>query len=149
MYLKDYVNARVHALGVRKWDSTIMCPLNNQSELPDPQRWSKDLESGDPVIDWQHKELLRRFEKLEEALKEGSGQEMIVNLVAFLHRYALTQNARARFRQRLRRLPRQDRTTLFTAYLNRRSRLRKFPTLEKRFQELAPHGGLFIAEVQT
>lgn len=62
----------------------------DESALRDPRYWSKELESGDPIIDWQHKELLRRFVSLEDALKEGSGQELIVEIVAFLQRYVLT-----------------------------------------------------------
>ncbi len=56
----------------------------------DPRNWTDDLVSGHQVIDEQHRELLRRFEMLEDAVKKGQGFDEVRALVAFLQRYVLT-----------------------------------------------------------
>ena len=55
-----------------------------------PKYWSDDLESGNSLIDGQHKELLRRFVALETAIQEGRGLNEVKGVAAFLQRYVLT-----------------------------------------------------------
>ena len=56
----------------------------------DPRNWTEELVSGHQVIDEQHRELLRRFEMLEDAIKKGQGFDEVRALIAFLQRYVLT-----------------------------------------------------------
>ena len=56
----------------------------------DPKNWTDDLVSGHHVIDEQHRELLRRFEMLEEAVAKGRGFDEVKALAAFPQRYVLT-----------------------------------------------------------
>ncbi len=64
----------------------------SQNTVPDtdPRNWTEDLVSGNQVIDQQHRELLRRFEMLEDAVKEGEAFKEVKLLAAFLQRYVLT-----------------------------------------------------------
>lgn len=55
-----------------------------------PRNWTEDLISGNQIIDQQHRELLRRFEMLEDAVKAGEGFKEVRSLAAFLQRYVLT-----------------------------------------------------------
>lgn len=60
------------------------------SSINQPKYWTDDLESGNSIIDNQHRELLRRFEMLEEAIKNDKGYQEVKGLVTFLQRYVLT-----------------------------------------------------------
>lgn len=52
--------------------------------------WSDELESGNALIDQQHRELLIRFEALEDAIRRGKGYNEVKGVAAFLQRYVLT-----------------------------------------------------------
>lgn len=52
--------------------------------------WSDELESGNPLIDGQHRELIRRFENLEIAIEKEHGYQEVKSVAAFLQRYVLT-----------------------------------------------------------
>jgi hemerythrin len=56
----------------------------------DLKYWSDDLESGNQLIDYQHRELIRRFETLETAIIQGQGFQEVKSVAAFLQRYVLT-----------------------------------------------------------
>jgi len=58
-------------------------------KLPPLRYWSPELELRQD-IDKQHKFLIYQYERLENAIKEGHGYELLINIVLFLHQYALT-----------------------------------------------------------
>ncbi len=62
----------------------------NPPSTNDPRNWTEELVSGHQIIDDQHRELLRRFEALEDAVNAGQGFKEIKPLLAFLQRYVLT-----------------------------------------------------------
>lgn len=49
--------------------------------------WRENFNVGIPEIDAQHRELFFRLDKLEAALKEGKGREIIINTFHFLDQY--------------------------------------------------------------
>jgi len=59
------------------------------AKLPPLRYWSPELALR-PDIDKQHKLLIYQYERLENAIKKGRGYEMLINIVLFLHQYALT-----------------------------------------------------------
>lgn len=52
--------------------------------------WSPYLAVGVSVIDDQHIELFSRFNKLLDALTQGSGKEEVASVVTFLEGYVVT-----------------------------------------------------------
>ncbi len=52
-----------------------------------PLEWNKDLSTGVPWQDRQHKELFKRLNKLLEAMDVGLGKEEVVRLFQFLDEY--------------------------------------------------------------
>ena len=56
----------------------------------DPKNWTEELVSGHSAIDEQHRELLRRFEMLEDAIETGKAFDEVRSISAFLQRYVLT-----------------------------------------------------------
>ena len=51
--------------------------------------WTPELSVGFPDIDNQHEELLKRFNKLQEACREGREREEVRHLFDFLDHYVL------------------------------------------------------------
>jgi hemerythrin len=51
--------------------------------------WSKDLETGNDLIDSQHKELVQAVNNLLSACANGKGREEIVHTVDFLSEYTV------------------------------------------------------------
>ena len=51
--------------------------------------WTEKLAVGHAVIDEQHRELFRRFDKLIEACRQASGKERIEELLCFLDSYVV------------------------------------------------------------
>lgn len=49
--------------------------------------WSKDLETGNALIDSQHKELFERINALLAACAAGKGRAEVVNTTKFLYEY--------------------------------------------------------------
>lgn len=49
--------------------------------------WKTNLETGLKVIDDQHKELFRRFNKLLEACNAGQGRDEVLKVLLFLNDY--------------------------------------------------------------
>ncbi len=49
--------------------------------------WSKDLETGNPLIDQQHKELINAINKLLDACAKGQGRTEIESTLRFLSDY--------------------------------------------------------------
>ncbi len=50
--------------------------------------WGPLMETGIPVVDAQHKQLVRRLNELGLEMKKGRGRESVADLLAFLRRYA-------------------------------------------------------------
>ena len=50
---------------------------------------TRGLAMGDPIIDRQHAEILRRAANLKIALQEGRGDEQVAELLAFLEDYTM------------------------------------------------------------
>jgi len=51
-------------------------------------QWSSAMETGVPVIDRQHKELVRQVNELVEAMRAGKGRQVVGDTLVFLGRYA-------------------------------------------------------------
>jgi len=49
--------------------------------------WSKDLETGNPMIDAQHKELFAAFNQFLDACNQGKGKDEILKTMDFLINY--------------------------------------------------------------
>jgi hemerythrin len=49
--------------------------------------WSNDLETGNPMIDSQHKELIRALNNLLDACSAGRGRELLNETLDFLTDY--------------------------------------------------------------
>lgn len=60
------------------------------SSHEEPKYWTEELVSGNPVIDQQHIELIRRFEMLESSIAREQGYKEVKGLVTFMQRYVLT-----------------------------------------------------------
>ncbi len=52
-------------------------------------QWEPKMATGIAKIDAQHKELIRRINKLLDAMKEGQGREMVGEVLEFLGRYVV------------------------------------------------------------
>ena len=50
--------------------------------------WKEAYETGHPIIDEEHQELVAQLNRLEEALKAGQGQTEIQGLLEYLDQYA-------------------------------------------------------------
>lgn len=50
-------------------------------------RWSKDMETGHPLIDEQHKELIRIINELLSTCQTCKGEDNIEKIMAFLDEY--------------------------------------------------------------
>ena len=50
-------------------------------------KWRKDLETGDAIIDGQHKELLQKIQDIITACKEGREKDEVASLLTFLKQY--------------------------------------------------------------
>ena len=55
--------------------------------------WTKDLETGNAVIDNEHKKLIKAADDLLEACSQGKGRQEIGNAVEFLSNYTKTHFA--------------------------------------------------------
>jgi hemerythrin len=51
--------------------------------------WSDSLSVGVPSVDRQHQELVRVFNELQDAMRDGKGSEKVVPTLKFLGTYAL------------------------------------------------------------
>jgi hemerythrin len=51
--------------------------------------WDKNLETGDPEIDGQHRELFARIDKLLAASREGRSREEVAQTLTFLGDYVV------------------------------------------------------------
>lgn len=51
--------------------------------------WNASLSVGIPSVDTQHQELVKAFNELEGAMREGKGSERILTTLRFLGEYAL------------------------------------------------------------
>lgn len=49
--------------------------------------WNKDLETGNPMIDQQHKQLIQCINDLLEACSQGKGRDKIIETLQFLENY--------------------------------------------------------------
>ncbi len=49
--------------------------------------WCKDLETGVPLVDTQHRELIRRVNAYLDAAREGRGGEVLADTFCFLDSY--------------------------------------------------------------
>jgi hemerythrin len=52
-------------------------------------QWTRDLATGVPEIDEQHKELFAAVESLVSAMDDGRGREAVATTLQFLERYAV------------------------------------------------------------
>lgn len=52
--------------------------------------WTKELATGVPIIDDQHKELFRMINNLLEACSRGRGKEEILSVIHFLEDYVVS-----------------------------------------------------------
>lgn len=52
--------------------------------------WTKELATGLPVIDEQHRELFRRINTLLDACQHGRGKDEITRVIIFLEDYVVT-----------------------------------------------------------
>lgn len=52
--------------------------------------WSPSLSIGIPRVDAQHQELVKAFNDLQAAMREGKGSENVVPLLRFLGQYAVS-----------------------------------------------------------
>lgn len=52
--------------------------------------WSKDLETGNPLIDAEHKELIQAINRLLEACAAGKGRDELSGTIDFLTQYTRT-----------------------------------------------------------
>ena len=50
-------------------------------------QWNDTLATGHPVVDNDHKQLIKSLNELDEALKRGAGKEQVVAIIAFLNQY--------------------------------------------------------------
>lgn len=50
-------------------------------------QWTKDLETGNPTIDQQHKQLIDAINRLLEACAKGQGRDVLVKTTQFLSDY--------------------------------------------------------------
>jgi len=55
-----------------------------------PLEWSEKLSVGNPRIDQQHQELIKRFDQFLEACRTRRGKEEVVSLLDFLSQYVVT-----------------------------------------------------------
>jgi hemerythrin-like metal-binding protein len=49
--------------------------------------WSAALETGHPIIDRDHRQLVDTLNTLEEAIKKGAGKEEMHKIIGFLNTY--------------------------------------------------------------
>lgn len=49
--------------------------------------WSKDLETGNHQIDFEHKALVNKINHVLEACHKGQGKEEVATALQFLHKY--------------------------------------------------------------
>ncbi len=56
--------------------------------------WSPALETGHPIVDNDHKQLIAQLNALSDALHQGAGKESLVEMIVFLNRYARDHFAR-------------------------------------------------------
>lgn len=57
-------------------------------------KWSPALETGHPVVDSDHKQLIDKLNELSDALHRGEGRENITQMLMFLRSYAREHFAR-------------------------------------------------------
>ena len=51
--------------------------------------WNKDLETGNPMIDRQHKQLISCINDLLDACSQGKGRDKILETMQFLQDYTI------------------------------------------------------------
>ncbi|MHB8763857.1 MAG: bacteriohemerythrin [Deferrisomatales bacterium] len=51
-------------------------------------QWGPLFETGIPIVDEQHRELVRRLNDLGREMKRGRGGDVVAELLAYLERYA-------------------------------------------------------------
>jgi len=56
--------------------------------------WNSSLETGNPVVDNDHKALIAQINSLEEALKLGTAKEQLAQMIGFLNKYVRAHFAR-------------------------------------------------------
>ena len=54
---------------------------------PGKRLWSQDLETGVPIIDAQHRQLVNKIEELLTAIHSAGSYDELLGLATFLHRY--------------------------------------------------------------
>ena len=57
--------------------------------------WSKDLETGNKLIDQQHQQLIQSINDLLDACSQGKGRDKIVETMQFLQSYTAKHFAAA------------------------------------------------------
>jgi hemerythrin-like metal-binding protein len=53
-------------------------------------QWSPRMSVDHPIIDGQHRELIKYINELHDAMMEGQGQEQLGETITFIGRYATT-----------------------------------------------------------
>ncbi len=56
--------------------------------------WSSRLETGNTVVDNDHKALINQINALDDALKKGTAKEQIAPMIGFLNKYVREHFAR-------------------------------------------------------
>jgi hemerythrin len=56
--------------------------------------WTPTLETGHPIVDNDHKQLVNQLNALSDALHRGEGQDQIMGMIVFLNSYARDHFAR-------------------------------------------------------
>lgn len=56
--------------------------------------WNSTLETGNAIVDNDHRHLIQQVNLLGETLKNGTGKEQIATMIAFLNKYTREHFAR-------------------------------------------------------
>jgi hemerythrin-like metal-binding protein len=67
--------------------------------------WNSSLSIGVPSVDAQHQELVKVFNELQDAMREGKGSEKILPTLQFLGEYALKHFSTEESLMRIHRYP--------------------------------------------
>jgi hemerythrin len=86
---RDPNGAEVRAGGVSKSRCTRRARARAAGGENDVIEWSQSLSVGIPSVDEQHQELVRAFNELQAAMREGKGSDKVLPTLRFLGEYAL------------------------------------------------------------